>query len=530
MLVRPLIARVPLDDATWWPETIVPPLVPAIGLLVAVQVAGVVGALVSLRRLTVTPLGVQRRSVPPRPGVSRLVPLGASIVGLLAATWGFRSGGDLGAAILVGICFAAVIGSIAAAGPWLTALTGRLLHRVARGASGLLAARRIDDDPRGSFGAIAGVIMAVFVASVFFTFMSYVRAESGRDTDPLLQPDAIVAYLGSSAGGGRDIVADLETVPGVTAVLPVREIGLLQGEGIVLSGWLADCEQTVDVLGLQGATCPSSGLATASGFEGITGDYTVIPEIADPTGEVPVRAPISIRPGDTVPLMTDEGDAAGFLPALLIDPSALDDPSAAEAFPVSRIQVLTDGSDGVGERVRTAIVRGAPSAFVRLEAERVAAERPVRGDRADRGPGPRGHPRPGRLQPGRGRDHLDPGAPPPVRVPAQRRDAGVGPALDAAPAGRRAADRGRRRERDPRGVPRGRHPVADRRRRGHARRVPRHRARGQPGRGHGHRGLDPAAARADDPTRRRSAASSRARPQRRASQAARSAGSSFSMA
>ena len=370
LLVRPLIARVPLDDATWWPDTIVPPLLPAVGLLIAVQAAGVAGALVSMRRLTVTPLGVQRRSVPPRPTIRRLIPLGASIVGLLVASWAFRSSGDLVVALLVGLMFAGVIGGIAAAGPWLTAGTGRALHRVSGGAAGLLAARRIDDDPRGSFGAIAGVIMAVFVASAFFTFSAYVRSEAGRDTDPLLQDGAVVAYLGSSANGGEAAVRALEGTTGVTRVVAIREVGLVEGDGIVASAWLASCPDVVDVLGLAGASCPPGGISTASGFQGLRGEFTVVPELSDPSGALPTST--TIRIDDTTPLMTDEGDAAGFLPALLIDPSALDDPSAADAFPVSRIQVLTDGSDGFGERVRTAIVRSAPAALIRLEAERLA--------------------------------------------------------------------------------------------------------------------------------------------------------------
>jgi hypothetical protein len=372
-LVRPLIARVPLDDATWWPDSIVPPLLPAFGLLVAVQVAGVAGALVSMRRLTVTPLGVQRRSVPPRPTFRRLIPLAASIVGLLIAGWAFRSSGELLVALLVGLMFAGVIGGIAAAGPWLTALTGRVLHRWARGGAGLLAARRIDDDPRGSFGAIAGVIMAVFVASAFFTFSAYIGDQAGRDDDPTLQPGAVAAYLGSSANGGRAAAVALETTPGVTRVLPIREVGLVQGDGIVASGWLASCPEVVEVLALQGATCPAGGISTASGFDAVGGEFTLVPEVGDPTGGARPSASIRIAAG-APPLMVDEGDLAGFLPAILIDPSALDDPSLAAAFPVSRLQVLTDGSAGAGERVRTTIVRDAPAAFIRLQDERVAQD------------------------------------------------------------------------------------------------------------------------------------------------------------
>lgn len=369
-LTRPLIARIPLDDASWWPEAIVPPLLPAIGLLVLVQLAGIAGALISMRRLTVTPLGVQRRSVPPRPTARRLIPLVAATLGMLGAAWIFRSSGDLLIALLVGLCFGGVIAGIVIAGPWLTALTGRALHRVARGGSGLLAARRIDDDPRGSFGAIAGVIMAVFVASAFFTFASYIEGAAGRDTDPLLQPGGVVAELGSSPEAGRIAVDALRTTPGVTRVLAVREVSIVRGGELVANGWLAPCADVVAVLALQGATCPATGVSTASGFGDLSGTFALVPA----SGSEAPSAGLDVASGSVARLMVDEGDLAGFLPAVLVDPAALGDPATAASFPVTRIQVLTDGAPGAGERVRTTIVRSAPAAFIRLEAERLAQD------------------------------------------------------------------------------------------------------------------------------------------------------------
>ena len=57
-------------------------------------------------------------------------------------------------------------------------MVGRTRYRLPLGASTLLASRRLTDDPRGSFGSIAGVIMAVFVASAFFTFVGYARGQT----------------------------------------------------------------------------------------------------------------------------------------------------------------------------------------------------------------------------------------------------------------------------------------------------------------------------------------------------------------
>ncbi len=131
-LARPLVARIPLDGTTWWPEAITPPLPVAIALLVAVQVVGAAGALVAMRRLTITPLGVQRRSQPARPSAVRVVPTVVAIVALLVAIAAFRTDGIAGGPSLAaaGVAFAAVIGGIAYAGPWLTSLVGRALQRV----------------------------------------------------------------------------------------------------------------------------------------------------------------------------------------------------------------------------------------------------------------------------------------------------------------------------------------------------------------------------------------------------------------
>ncbi|MEO5885797.1 MAG: FtsX-like permease family protein [Candidatus Limnocylindrales bacterium] len=374
-ILRPLVAMIPLDAATWWPETIMPPVPAAVLLLVAVQVVGAAGALIAMRRLTVTPLGVQRRSVPPPPRRTRLVPLAVGLAALMVSIWFFRSGSlpdfiSLGA---VGLAFAAVIASLAFAGPWLTALVGQALLRSARGAASLLAARRIGDDPRGSFGAIAGVIMAVFVASAFFTFAAYTSSQAGRDTDPLLQPNAAVATLGQGARVVPDLADRIADVDGVTGVVAIRDVALIQGDAMVGIGWLASCDGVVRTLGLEGAACTAGGLATASGFHLDGGALSVVPDPADPTAGDPPRATVVVPPDGIGPLLAVEGDRAGFLPPLLVDPLALDDPAMVADFPITSLYVTTDGTPGIGERVRTALAAVAPAGGVRLAEERFAA-------------------------------------------------------------------------------------------------------------------------------------------------------------
>ncbi len=379
VLARPLIARIPLDQTTWWPATISPPPLLALVLLVAVQAAGAAGALITMRRLTIGPLGVQRRTVPPTPRAARVVPLGIAIMALMVGIWLYRARGlpEIVALSIAGLAFAGVIGSIAFAGPWLTAVVGRVLHRFARGAAALLAARRLGDDPRGSFGAIAGVIMAVFVASAFFTFSAYTRSQTTAVGDPLLRPNGVVAWLGNGAGLTSELAERIAGLDGVTGAVPIREVGMVRGEAFEAFGWLASCPDVVAVLELDGARCVPGGVTVTSGAA-IAGRYTLFPDRADPTGAMPPRVALDVA-GVAAPALLDAeaaGDLAAFLPLVLIDPIALDDPSAAAALPVTRIHVTTDGSAGVGERVRSAIIAAAPAAYVLLDQEGVMADGP----------------------------------------------------------------------------------------------------------------------------------------------------------
>ncbi|MBA3797048.1 MAG: FtsX-like permease family protein [Chloroflexi bacterium] len=244
VLLRPVVALVPLDEATWFPEAISPPLVAAVALLVAVPVVGALAAAAALRRIVVTPLGVQRRTTPPPPGKLRLLPLVVSVAVLLGAlAFGSSQLSDVLVLAVLGAAFAGIIGGIALAGPWLTAIVGRALHRAPRGAATLLASRRLTDDPRGSFGSIAGVVMAVFVASAFFTFAGYAGAQSVPIAGEM-RPGHIVAELEStSALAEAELVDRLEAMPGVRSVVPAGGADVMV-DGIDISQMLVETDGT----------------------------------------------------------------------------------------------------------------------------------------------------------------------------------------------------------------------------------------------------------------------------------------------
>ncbi len=374
-VLRPLVAMIPLNGWTWWPETIMPPLPAAVAVLLLVQVLGAAGALITMRRLTVTPLGVQRRSAAAPPRAWRLIPLGVSVVALLIAVLLYRAR-DLpeGATLTAtGLAFAAVIASIALAGPWLTIVVARVMHRRAGSAAALLAARRLGDEPRGSFGAIAGVIMAVFVASAFFAFSAYTRTQAGNYIDPLLQPNAVVANLGVGTDATAGLGGSLERIEGVTSSLPIRQVSMVKGDGIESFGWVAPCREVVAILALNGATCSPSGVTVTQRDVQIDGRFTLIPDAADSSGADTPRLDLRIDGDAALDLGQTDQVLIGLLPPVLIDPFALEAPDDSDSLPVSLIYISTDGSPGVAERVRTAVIAAAPASSVRFQLERIAA-------------------------------------------------------------------------------------------------------------------------------------------------------------
>ncbi len=362
VLVRPLVALVPLDDATWFPDTIVPPLLPAVLLLLAIPVVGAVAAVVALRRVVVTPLGVQRRQTPPMPGFARAVPLVVALVALVAwmVTLGRSATGSIESLAVVGLLFGSVIVGIVLIGPWLTVLVGRALRVLPGGASMLLASRRLTDDPRGSFGAITGVIMAIFVASAFFTFVGF-ASNQGFVRAGIIRPDQIFVQMPYNEGPSfAEVPAKITAVPGVRSVLAIAT-GELLIDGTPVNAWIGSCSDMIAQYGLPTANCGSARIHVFDDTAIPAGSRSFSPDRGD---RLPIDVVVKAKDVARFQLI---GDRFLDLPAVMIDPSVVAS-SAHQASP-TRFYIDTDGSAVTGERVRTAVVSAVPTAYVRLPAE-----------------------------------------------------------------------------------------------------------------------------------------------------------------
>jgi hypothetical protein len=148
LLVRPALAGAALVGTRYFESDLTPTVAGYVAMLAGVPVTAAIAALVSLRRVQVSPLGVTRRATPKPPTFWRLVVLvigvGVFVYGLSKTT---RDG--IGAPAYPGLLLTMI--GLVIAGPWLTAQAARLFGQASSGSSALLATRRLADNPKGAF-------------------------------------------------------------------------------------------------------------------------------------------------------------------------------------------------------------------------------------------------------------------------------------------------------------------------------------------------------------------------------------------
>jgi hypothetical protein len=231
LLLRPALAGLALSGARFFAPTVTPAPWVYAGMLVGVPLAAAAASRVSLRRVQISPLGVSRKVTPPAPRGWGLIPLLAGIPLFLYAVSN-ELGHAKGTPVPKGSVQPALIGlvlimlGLVLAGSWLTMQAARLLAKVARGASSLLAARRLADNPKGSFRTVSGLVLGVFVGTAVAVLVPAVKAAQSPGVDAELNNVLRVSYnqdpatQGLSPQAGAALIATLQAFPGVI-VLPV---------------------------------------------------------------------------------------------------------------------------------------------------------------------------------------------------------------------------------------------------------------------------------------------------------------------
>ncbi len=225
---RPLVALIPFTGERFFTQDLALGPVALAGVAIGVPVAALIAGLFTLRRVRISPLGVTRKAPAGRPRAARLLALVAGLL-LLLLPKVFDSPGVR--TYLIFVVFAGIALGIMIAGPWLTHVGGRLLGAFARKDSTLIAARRLGADSRRAFRAISGLVLAVFMGTVFVTMVATAMNEgSGSFQAHDLPAGAVVQPLDAasdsspSGEAAAESLAALRSLEGVEAVVPVWRV------------------------------------------------------------------------------------------------------------------------------------------------------------------------------------------------------------------------------------------------------------------------------------------------------------------
>ncbi|GGC71645.1 hypothetical protein IEU95_14265 [Hoyosella rhizosphaerae] len=155
----PLVAQLPFQGHPFTTAELWVGMPVLAGTLLGVTVIAVISALVGLRAVVISPLGVAQRHAPPAPKWI----IAATVVAVLIV-WTQINPAALGIAGML-VALAVVFGAINFVGPFVVTLVGKVLIRRASSAGALVAARRILDDPKQVWRSVGGVTVASFVAA-----------------------------------------------------------------------------------------------------------------------------------------------------------------------------------------------------------------------------------------------------------------------------------------------------------------------------------------------------------------------------
>jgi hypothetical protein len=212
---RPVVATyVRLEGVRFPLEDLAVPAAQMVAVLIAVPLVAVASTVVSLHRVQITPLGVRRRVRRRPPRATRLVPIAAGILGIMAVDQRQRDAAvsDTEGPILSLIAAASglsILVGIVITGPWVCMWISRGLARLSRRATTLMAARRIAADPYAASHAVIAVALGVFVATPIG-----VAAAAPQPVSTVLDPGVVAIQV---AGAAEETFAPLMSANVVVA-------------------------------------------------------------------------------------------------------------------------------------------------------------------------------------------------------------------------------------------------------------------------------------------------------------------------
>jgi len=263
------LARVPFTGQPFFPGDVRLTLPTIIVVALGVPAAAALVAQIALRRVRISPLGTARKARAPRPSAWRTVVLLAGIGDLVYFVVVGRPATVNGQLLAYLGGGALTVAGLIIAGPWLTMTGSVLLARRASRLAGLLAARRLADNPKAAFRSISGLILAVFTATVAVGIITSMTDNHAEQTFGAAGQNILLTGLTGSGPQPSDgpppgvvvppsLTSALRTVPGVSTVLIMyRDPAGTEDDSLV------DCAQLAHLPAL-GVCAPGAAVAAMS--------------------------------------------------------------------------------------------------------------------------------------------------------------------------------------------------------------------------------------------------------------------------
>lgn len=354
--VRPLLAYVTYDGDRWFVSDFTPGLVTTVVVAVGVTAVATLSSLFTLRGVALAPLAVAQRSMPVHLGMWRVAAfvlmVGAGIV-IFVANPGRQALALAGAASLL-------VGFVVL-GPWMTRLLGRVMAR-AGGAALLLAGRRLVDDPRVAFRAIAGVALAVFAATVFTATTPAAVASVAPENYSATRDGAAQSDLNLlSATESSELVAAIRDISGISDTVLVYSGSVHNGAE---PAWIGDCRRIAAVVAIDADDCGTADVHVANSL-GSWGESTIKIGQLDPADMNGFPVGVVLPSTSTAPM---EASSAYDAPAIIVSTKLASD-QVARLRP-NRL-LLRFESPAALEKARTLVQDADPTAQLISGAEAI---------------------------------------------------------------------------------------------------------------------------------------------------------------
>jgi hypothetical protein len=225
IILRPAAAQIPVNGTRMFAADLTTgPAVTAVVVAVVVAASALVAAH-RTARAGIGPLGVTRAVYEKAPTMWRVVPLLAGLAAMIAAVAMIRvlevRVPWLESPLLI-LGFLLIVAGIVVIGPWLTRMVSQMALPQARSAAAVIAASRIQKTPVATFRSVSGLVIAVFVVSVFAGASSIIESTEAPPARPgLLQPTSLHATLsaGHTPAQATETTGQASKLPGIRSTI-----------------------------------------------------------------------------------------------------------------------------------------------------------------------------------------------------------------------------------------------------------------------------------------------------------------------